>query len=320
MKPIGGYFELELNKCSYQYHDTPYLTKSGRCSLLSILGAVKPALVYIPYYTCDSLIEPFVGTGIKYQFYGINELLEPKLLPELKPGEYFLYVNYLDIKREAVTLLSEKYKDKLIVDCTQAFFMKGNGVSWYFNSCRKFFGVPDGSYLYAPEGVQMPGIESRNEAYITDHLIQRFNGHAQEGYASFQKNEELAGKGLYGMSKLSEYLLSNINYKEVLEKRRANYEYLNDRLTSINLLNAQLCADNVPIGYPLLLNKYMDRREFFSKNIFIPTYWKDTQDRNIAGFAFEKDLTDRLYPLPVDHRYSLEDMELLYSSIKSILL
>jgi hypothetical protein len=319
MKEIGGYFELELSKKNKYYHDTPYRLKSGRSSLQYILNAIKPSLIHIPYYTCDTLLEPFDAAGIDYKFYRINEHLEPENTIELNKGEYFLYINYFDLKRDAVERLSERYKDKLLVDCTQAFFMKGNGVSWFFNSCRKFFGVPDGSFMYCPTGMELPVIETKNEDYIVEHLLKRFNGHTNEGYMLFQQNEILVGKGINGMSKLSEYLLSEINCNEIIEKRRSNYEVLHKQFKTINAFAIATGKTNVPMCYPLLLNKGVNKSDLFKLNIFIPTIWKDTHNRGMNGFEFEKEFTDRLWPLPIDHRYSLEDMELLYSSIAGIL-
>ena len=319
MKSIGGYFELELSKGAHSYHDTPYIMKSGRSSLHYILSIVKPALVHIPYYTCDSLLEPFEVANVRYEYYDIHTNLCPKVLIDLKPGEYFLYVNYMGLKGAEVARLSEKYGDKLIVDCTQAFFTKGNGVSWFFNSCRKIFGVPDGSYLYCPSSVQMPAVENRNEGYIADHLLKRFNGHTKEGYNDFLQNEIRTDSGLQAMSKLSEYLLSGIDYKEVIKIRRANYQFLHERLKDINLFQAGVDDSNVPICYPLLLDREIDKSLLFDKDIFIPTFWKDTRQRGIAGFEFEKELTDKLWPLPIDHRYSTGEMELLTTALTRII-
>jgi hypothetical protein len=319
MKEIGGYFELEQKKGVYHYHDTPYAMKSGRSSLNYILNTIKPALVHIPYYTCDALLEPFATSGIKYQFYHINEQLEPATLIDLKPGEFFLYINYQDLKRNTVATLSNQYKDKLIVDCTQAFFMKGNGMSWYFNSCRKFFGVPDGSYLYTPLGAELPVITERNEGYIIDHLLKRLNGHTQEGYEFFLQNETLADSTVIGMSKLTEYLLSGVNYEEIIEKRRTNYAFLHERLKGINGYDATLGFDNVPLSYPLVLDATIGKEALFAANIFIPSFWADVKERQTENFETEKKITDRSWPLPVDHRYSIADMEVVCKAITGIL-
>ena len=316
MIPIGGYYELELPKGSHSYHHTPYAFKSGRASLHYILQLVKPKLVYVPFYTCNGLLDSFEAAQTSYLFYEINHLLEPDELPELEMGEYFLYINYFDVKREFVQVLSDKYGDRLIVDCTQAFFMKGNGKSWYFNSCRKYFGVPDGSYLYTPRHIDDLPVVERNEQYIVSHLLNRFNDHVKEGYVSFLENEELCGAELYGMSKLSEHLLSHINYSEVIDKRYANYRYLDTIFTEHHLYPPDPTDGCVPMVYPALMNKPIDRKLFAELGLFIPTYWTDVRNRRMNGFEIEKLLTMLLLPLPIDHRYNLDDMERMVKLIK----
>jgi hypothetical protein len=319
MNEIGGYFGLELVEGPYAYHGVPYTFKSGRSSLRFILEITRPALVYIPFYTCDGLLEPFHAMNISYRFYPINQLLEPNYLPELQENEYFLYINYFDIKRAFAGSLSDKYRDRLIVDCTQAFFMQGNGVSWFFNSCRKFFGVPDGSFLYPPEGTDMSDRHSANEDYLLDHLMQRFNGHIQEGYPFFLLNENMCGGGVAGMSKLSAYLLSNIDYGEIIRRRRGNYNYLDNVFESTNLLWIEPGNECVPMMYPLLLNKPPDRKRLAGDDIFIPTFWEDVLRRDHGGFDIERSMSGDLLPLPVDHRYGAEDMRRIASLIKSII-
>jgi hypothetical protein len=319
MNAIGGYFGLELMKGPNVYHHAPHAFKSGRSSLRFIFEKTTPSLVYVPFYTCDGLLEPFEETNTKYCFYAINHLLEPKRLPELKEGEYFLYINYFDIKREIVGRLSEKYGDKLIVDCTQAFFMPGNGKSWFFNSCRKFFGVPDGSFLYPPEGTDISDNTPQNEDYIVDHLLQRFNGHTREGYSFFLKNEVLCGGNVAGMSKLSACLLSNVDYEEVIRRRKFNYNYLENIFGSTNLLWIEPGNECVPMVYPLLLPKTPDRRLLAGSDIFIPSFWPDVLRRDYAEFEIECSISGDLLPLPVDHRYSTGEMFMIASRIKSLL-
>ena len=318
MSDIGGYFELELHKGGYRYHGTPYAAKSGRASLHHILTYTTPSLIYLPFYTCNVLLEPFEAMGIPYEFYAINNLLEPVDLPELKEGEYFLYVNYMGLKDETVDQLSDKYQEKLIADCTQAFFMKGNGVSWFFNSCRKFFGVPDGSYLYCPQGITLLLPEEQNEDYITEHLLLRFNGKTREGYQYFIANEELVGHGIERMSHMSECLLSRISYKDVMDIRIENYNYLHDRLKDKNLFNATMPEGAIPMCYPYLPVSVIDKAQLSVQNIFIPSFWTDVLQRNTDGFDTEKKLVAELCPLPVDHRYTTADMELIYRSLTAL--
>ncbi|MCD6012865.1 MAG: hypothetical protein K0Q79_2727 [Flavipsychrobacter sp.] len=318
MKSIGGYFELESDGEGGHYHGTPYRMKNGRAALHYVLMHIKPTLVYVPYYTCDSLLEPFNVGNFQYRFYEINEQLEPKVLPELKTGEYFLCINYFGIKGDATAALSEKYKDKLIIDATQAFFMKGDGVSWLFNSCRKFFGVPDGGYLYAPQNVELATVTTKNEKYITTHLHKRLEGYAQEGYPFFQQNEELMDCEITGMSEFSERILSGIDYDAVKKRRLENFGYLHAQFGHMNLMSGTLREGDVPMCYPLLLDKAVDKSLLFSKNIFIPTLWKEVLERE-PGYTTEKRITTDLLPLPIDHRYTTADMAYLAQSLNNIL-
>jgi hypothetical protein len=316
MKPVGGYFELELSKGRYVYHETPFALKSGRSALHFILRVCKPALVYVPFYTCNALLQSFEAAGVRFKQYAIDEKLEPVALPGLQQDEYFLYINYFGLKDATVEMLSARYGEQLIADCTQAFFAKGNGRSWFFNSCRKFFGVPDGAYLYAPHHIQPGPVEGRNEMYTIAHLIQRFNGHVQEGYKAFTENEKLCGPEVTGISVLSEYLLSNIDYADVITRRRANFNFLHQAFKNKNRFSIPAYDENVPMVYPLITDAPIDREELFRNKVFVPTFWAEVRDADNLKFSTEIKLANNLLPLPVDHRYSEADMQRMVEVIQ----
>ncbi len=317
MKAIGGYFELELQKGKETFHTVPAL-KSGRAALHAILKKLRPQNVYIPFYTCDGLLESFAAAAVPYQFYAINHQLEPQELPELKSGEYFLYINYFGLKNKIVERLIEKYGDKLIIDCSQAFFYKGDGQAWSFNSCRKFFGVPDGGYIYYPNGVEIEVPKEKNEAYTIQHLLHRFNGNVKNGYPFFAENEILCNADLKSMSSLSECLLSHINYDECMLRRKENFRFLHQEFKDRNLLKWEETENGVPMVYPLLTEEKVRHEKLWSKNLFVPIFWQDVIKRKIRGFATEEHLTNHLLPLPVDHRYTEEDMQEIVSLVNSL--
>ncbi len=309
MKPVGGYFELELSKGRYAYHETPYTFKSGRSALHYILRVCKPALVYVPVYTCNALLQSFEAAGVTYKQYAIDEKLDPVTLPGLQQSEYFLYINYFGLKDATVEKLSARYGEQLIADCTQAFFAKGNGRSWLFNSCRKFFGVPDGAYLYPPGHVRPEPVDGRNEMYTIEHLMQRFNGHVQEGYKAFTENEKLCGAEVKGMSLLSEYLLSNIDYANVITRRRANFSYLHQVFKNENRFLIPVYGESVPMAYPLMTDTQVDRDRLYSNEVFVPTFWAEVKEADSLTFSTEIKLANNLLPLPIDHRYNEADMQ-----------
>ena len=75
MNPIGGYFSLELTvkECC---HPNALALNTGRNCLEYVLRCRKYSKVFIPYYTCGVVMEPFHKLGVAYEYYHINQQLE----------------------------------------------------------------------------------------------------------------------------------------------------------------------------------------------------------------------------------------------------
>ena len=147
MKPVGGYFELELRKGEH-YHKKALRLNTARNCFEYVLRSRGWKKVYIPYYTCEVMLEPIKKMGINHEFYHINEFFEPVSFPKLAETEAFLYTNYFGLKQSCVELLAKQFGNHLIVDNAQAFFAEPiEGIDTFY-SARKFFGVADGAYLY----------------------------------------------------------------------------------------------------------------------------------------------------------------------------
>ena len=115
MKPIGGYFELANREQGDFIHKHGTLLNTGRNSLewiLLSLGKVKK--VYLPYYTCDVVLEPLKRLDIPFQFYQINNKLEidEEVLPN--SDEYIIVNNYFGVKDAYVAQMAAKYGSKII--------------------------------------------------------------------------------------------------------------------------------------------------------------------------------------------------------------
>lgn len=222
MKEIGGYFELELRK-GEEYHKDAIRLNTGRNALEYILRERKYSKVYIPYFTCDVLLEPFKKLSMSYHYYSIDKNFEPVFdYTQLRTDDAFLYTNYFGLKDSFINTLSTRRRN-LIVDNSQAFFSMPIVGSDTFYSCRKFFGVPDGAYLYldGADPVNLP-IDRSVDRFI--HLLERIDDSAEVGYADFKKNDDaLTGQPIMRMSRLTESLLRSIDYKHTIKKRRENF-------------------------------------------------------------------------------------------------
>ena len=73
MEAIGGYFGLEIPLGNHGFlHSGKLAFKSGRSSLYFICQVVKPKKVYVPFYTCDALLEPLHLLNVEYEFYALT--------------------------------------------------------------------------------------------------------------------------------------------------------------------------------------------------------------------------------------------------------
>src|SRR5690554_3207521 len=144
---IGGYFGLELNQGS-EFHPGAIRLNTGRNALEYILRAKGYKKIYLPYFTCDALFEPIEKLHLEIEFYPIDETFYPIFdFKRVKPAEIFLYTNYFGLYDRHVIEIT-KHTKNILIDNAQAFYSKPLPGIDTFYSPRKFFGLPDGAYLF----------------------------------------------------------------------------------------------------------------------------------------------------------------------------
>lgn len=118
------------------------------------------------------------------------------------------------------------------------------------------------------------------------------------------------------MSAITQYLLSHINYTEVIARRRANFERLHYTFKNLNQLAITTGEECVPMVYPLLTECPINRNVLYNNGIYIPTFWAEVNRESNPGFKTEQRLAEQLLPLPIDHRYQEADMERMAATIQ----
>lgn len=304
MREIGGYFELELDNRGGFIHDDGLLVNTGRNALELILRNLPlGSMVYVPKYTCDVVLEPFVKLGIPYTFYSINKSLELALDIQLRKHEYLLYTNYFGVKDSYVRKLSKIYHDKLIVDNAQALYMEPSDMCFY--SPRKFVGIPDGGIAYFKKGISLDVYDYDYSYARCSHLLKRLDIGAEAGYSDFKINAStLKNQPIKRMSRLTKALLDSIDFERIRLSRINNFLLLHEALCDVNLLK----IDNVlelscPMVYPFMTDDQTLRQRLIDNKIFVATYWPNIYDLVEKG-AFENILASTIIPLPIDQRYS----------------
>lgn len=307
MKSIGGYFELELPQGT-EYHSQAIALNTGRNALEYILRARGYKRVYLPYYSCEVLLEPFKKLGVEYTFYHINANLEADLQPSLNSDEAILCINYFGLKQDHVNALAQRYGKQLIVDNTQAFYARPiDGIDTFY-SCRKFFGVPDGAYLYCDKVLDAELEQDYSWERMT-HLLKRIDVSAEAAYADFrEQSEKLKNNPIRKMSNLTHRIMASIDYDGVAERRRQNYQLLNEAIGNKNGIALPPSADAVPMVYPFLTTDQQLRQRLIDNKVYIATYWPNVLDW-INTDSTEYTLTTQLLPLSIDQRYGEEEMK-----------
>lgn len=315
MEAIGGYFSLELPQRE-EYHKNAIRLNTGRKCLEYILRVRGYKKVYVPYYTCEAVMEPINKLGIPYGYYHIDIHFEIKNRFTLKEGEALLYTNYFGLKHRYEEQLAEKVGERLIVDNTQAFYAKPLPGIDTFYTCRKFFGVPDGAYLYCVKELDEEIEQDFSYDRVT-HLVKRIDLSAEEGFKDFrQVDDGLDNQPIRKMSKLTHRMMMGIDYEAAALRRRSNYQYLNEALGKENNLELHLEDDAVPMVYPYLVDDGARLRQYLIENkVFCARYWPNVLECCKPG-DFEYHLAENLVCLPIDQRYGEEEMIYILNLIK----
>jgi len=320
MKPIGGFFELELGAGGEPYHAAALALASGRACLRRLLERSRPSRVWTPFYVCDSVVQTIEKAGVELEYYALDASLDP-VLPAGAPadGECLLYVNYFGIKLDTAASLDRTLGDRAILDDTHAFFQRGYPRAASFNSARKFFGVPDGAYAYGA-GLDLEAPRAPAPVHY-DHLVNRLLGHQRLAFEQYRESEACVTDEPVPMSALSERLLARVEYDRVRRTRRDNFLRLHERLGAHNRLALNLAAGlDAPYCYPLLADQPVEWERFWDRGLFTPMLWPEVPGRPAAGaFEWERTLAARLLPLPVDHRYGSDDVDRVVRTVDEVM-
>ncbi|PIE95999.1 hypothetical protein [Bacillus fungorum] len=315
-KEIGGFFELELPHKG-EYHTQAIRLNKARSALHYLLKTNRTKKIYLPHYMCHCILEPISALHIDYEFYNIDEKFYPIFHQIVDENEYFLYINYFGLCGENVQKVISNINN-VIVDNTQAFFESPIEETNTIYSPRKFFGVPDGGYLYT--NVKLEDKLPKDSSFSRlQFLAKRIDSSANDSYTLYQKNEKiLTDEAPKRMSNLTQRMLQSINYEQVKKRRNDNFQYIHNELKAINELEWDTNNLNGPMVYPLFVRQENIKQLLISNNIYVATYWKEVLQYTKPNW-FEHELTRYLVPLPIDQRYSIKEMRYIVQTVKNIL-
>ena len=320
IKAIGGYFELaEMDSIRGAMPVAGVALNTCRNALEYILLQVTDAKrIYLPYYTCEAVVEPLRRLPVEHVFYRIDEQLEMAEEPELEEGEYLIANNYFGVKDAYMAQLAEKYGSRLIVDNAQALFAPVlDGIKAAY-STRKFVGVADGGFAVGVPEEPALSYEQDDTTGRDAHLYIRKEKGAEAGFKDYQENEcKLDNQPIRRMSVQTKAILAGIDYAAIVAKRRRNYQYISKALGAKNLLELPpMDSFACPMVYPYLTDDETLRGKLIQHKVFVARYWPNVLEWTEAD-STEYRLASRIIPIPVDQRYDEKDMQRIIDLISS---
>ena len=315
MKEIGGYIEFESYHGSL-YHDGASALNCGRNCLAYLIEAYGIKKIRLPYFLCSSVKNLCGRYGTEVTFYNIDGTFRPVIESPLADDEWLYIVGYYgQLTNEEIAEYKRKY-GRVITDNSQSYFQyPAEGVDTLY-TCRKYFGVPDGAFVYsgkAPDR-ELP----RDESFERIHyILGRYERTAGEFYKeSADNNKFFANEPIKRMSKLTENLLRSFDHKRIITRRTENFTFLHDRFGELNRL--KLTTPEGAFMYPLYLENGAEVRKLLQQEkIFVPTLWGDVFESCDEG-SLEYDLAKNILPLPVDQRYDTGDMAYIAERIAAL--
>lgn len=299
---IGGYLEYERYHGD-EYHNGCLKLNTARNCLEYLIEARGIKKLWISKWNCSAVLDIIKSSGIKISYFDLDSELKPVMPPDYKPSDYVYVVNYYG-------QVSDVHFEHMIMDNVQAFFqMPIDGVDTIY-TCRKYFGVTDGAYLYTDSKIDHKLVRDLSWKRI-EYLAGRLEKSGSEFYSSYQSNEELLDSlPLQHMSVFTENILKSIDYESVKHNREDNFMFLHEKLGPFNQLNVSIPTG--PFAYPFMVANGGELRKYLQdKKIYVAKLWPNVQQGK------EGELAENILPIPCDQRYSITEMDFICKTIKT---
>lgn len=312
---IGGYFGMEKYSLP-MLHEGAIALNCARNCLAYLIEARCIKRIAIPTFLCDSVLNVCNKYGVEVIFYSVGMDFSPKDC-NVDQETWLYIVNYYgQISNKIITEI-HNHHCKLIIDNVQAYFQPPIAGIDTIYTCRKYFGVSDGAFLYTDIILQRKlGWDSSADRMA--HILGRYEKNASSFYNEYVKNEKIFdNEPIKRMSKITDNILHSINYEEIKNKREYNFEILKKSLDKYNLLDVHNCEGS--FMYPLYLeNGVKIRSELVANKVYIPVLWPDVIKRHEEDDIAVK-MANNILPISVDQRYSEYTMVNLLEAIVKVI-
>lgn len=326
-------FDGELNSNNKEFwnigQDVKF-TLSGRTSIYYVLKNIllkrHIKKVYMPSYSCLSMVQAFndLGIGVKYYDVYYNEGLKYNIDFE-EECDIFFAMNYFGYSESNMDEYIKSFKEKgkiIIEDITHSVLSKkshSENSDYLVGSLRKWFPVSSGGLAVAMNSKFELELENKqNEELIVIKskamqnkkiYIENNEGSKDEFLNQYTESNKILEKDYkdYSMDEKSLKIIMGIDLEKIKNQRKENVKIIYEKLRNvleicflIDEFNEDDCLLFVPI---LIKNETRNdlRNYLMDKNIYLPIHWPQEEKLNNI---FDKELS-----LICDQRYSKNEIE-----------
>lgn len=259
---------------------------------------------------CETVFSACKRSETKFVLYEYDSRLFPVLDMNLAKDEYIYVQNYCgQLSNDILKKIKQKFNN-VIIDNVQSFFQMPISNTYTIYSCRKYFGVPNGAYLYTDMhrfSVEYEKLEYALNEVNYKHIAGRTDSCASDFYAVSKAHEEmLCDSEIMKMPISTQLMLSNIDYGDVIQRRKNNFDYLHKKLKALN--NFDIAENGGLFFYPFRCAEGAElRKKLLENKIYTPTLWSELIDKNNSA----ANLSREIVYLPIDQRYEETEMEII---------
>lgn len=333
-KEYGGYLPLEtkIDEDYFSKYGSDHVvrTNSAKAAIYFAVQKMKPIKLYVPYYMCNSVLHMLAGSGVCVEKYWLNDELLPALeKTDLKEENTqtigILLVNYFGVMDQKISQLVGQYKN-VIIDNSHAFFCSPILREDVYNvySCRKFVGVPDGGYLVSKTPLSLE-LEPDRIGHHFSYLVISPEYSMNEAYTEKIESDKYFYDNYKGMSRISQGLLSSVDYEFIKQKREENFNMLHGLLKAYNQFLIE-GNNTAPYLYPFRPKKNYKgntidvaalKKSLVAQKIYTPTLWRELITSEYEE-TLEYQISKNTVFLPIDQRYDVQDMEYLAQTVLTL--
>ena len=337
-----GYFE-KLNELG---REVLYLRSGREALLLTAIAACdsKEKVILFPSYCCWSMSAPFEKAGWKIVYYRLNRDLTVEVeylqqLLNIYNPQAVLTMNFYGsaCTDEAVKAVKEFDTNiQVIEDFSHCTFSIKNIfnplVDMYVSSIRKSVGVCDGSVILSKLPMPMQYIQEE----VKDFADKRYVAQIAKAHYVWNKNQETKQffldtirecEGLINgfnavrpISDCAMKMLQMINGAEIVYARRENMKHLWTLLDGkIEMIpGLERCFDGAPFSLPILVdNRDEVQSTLARRGLYTQLLWPICEEAQ-SICPVSKMMDSRMLSVPIDQRYSWDDIEEMASIIINV--